>query len=72
MEISFHFFSIHLLLQNYFFKKGDVDNFHQSEMSTVAGRNVVLIRNGKKSYGSGKNRKEILKDINMTVAEGAM
>jgi hypothetical protein len=33
---------------------------------------VVVIRNAKKSYGSGKNRKEVLKDINMTVAEGAM
>jgi hypothetical protein len=36
------------------------------------GRDVVLIRNGKKSYGTGKNRKEVLKDINMTVAEGSM
>jgi len=29
-------------------------------------------RNGKKSYGRGKNRKEVLKAINMTVKEGAM
>jgi hypothetical protein len=38
----------------------------------VTPRDVVVFRNAIKSYGSGKNRKEVLKGMNMTIKEGSM
>ncbi len=38
----------------------------------VTPRDVVIFRNAIKSYGSGKNRKEVLKGMNMTIKEGSM
>ena len=57
------------IFQPFLYEKGGLD---QDFDAGVDRRNVILIRNGKKSYGSGKNRKEVLKDINMTITEGAM
>ena len=46
--------------------------FQLNSYDPLASRDVVLIRNGRKSYGTGKNKKDVLKDINMTVCEGSM
>jgi len=38
----------------------------------VTPRDVIVFRNARKSYGSGKNKKEVLNGMNMTVKEGSM
>jgi hypothetical protein len=58
-----------LHFQAFSFEKDCVDKDFDAHANR---RSVILIRNGKKSYGSGKTRKEVLKDINMTISEGAM
>ena len=41
-------------------------------MQNYIERDVVLIRNAKKSYGSGKAKHQVLKGIDITVKEGSM
>ena len=61
-----------LQIKTIFYSISYQNHFLNVLFTFLVPRNVVLFRNGKKSYGAGKNRKEILKDINMTVAEGSM
>jgi hypothetical protein len=38
----------------------------------MESRNVVVLRNARKSYGSGVNGKVVLNGMNMTIKEGSM
>ena len=35
-------------------------------------RDVIVVRSGRKSYGRGKSKNEVLKGIDLTVKEGSM
>ena len=38
----------------------------------VVNRDVIVVRNARKSYGRGKARHEVLKGIDITIKEGSM
>jgi hypothetical protein len=52
-------------------EKPDFEN--EVRRSVVLGdRDVILIRNARKTYGRGKGKNEVLKGIDITVKEGSM